>query len=233
MRSHFFRGLLHGLPVGLGYLSVSFGFGISAVRAGLTVGQAAAISALNLTSAGQAAGLTVMTSGGTLAETALTQLVINIRYALMSLALSQKLHKSFSLPHRLAAAYGVTDEIFAVASSQPSPVTPQYMYGLIAMGFLGWVGGTALGAAAGSVLPASLTNAMGIMLYGMFIAIFVPAAKSSKEMLAVVTLAAAISLLLNFYAPFISGGFAIIIAAVAASMVCAAVFPGEKEEDEE
>lgn len=229
MRSQFLRGMLHGLPVGLGYLSVSFGFGISAVRAGLTVGQAAAVSALNLTSAGQAAGLTVMTSGGTPAETAVTQLVINIRYALMSLALSQKLHKSFSLPHRLAAAFGITDEIFAVASAEPTPVTPQYMYGLIAMGFMGWVGGTALGAAAGSVLPAALTNAMGIMLYGMFIAIFVPAAKASRELLAVVTMAAGLSLLLKFLAPFISGGFAIIIAAVAASMVCAAVFPERKE----
>jgi len=131
MGSQFNKGLLHGLPIALGYLTVSFGFGISAVRAGLSVWQAAAISALNLTSAGQAAGLTVMTGGGTLVEMAVTQLIINMRYSLMALSLSQKLDGSFTFPKRLTAAYGITDEIFAVASASPVPVTPQYMLSLI------------------------------------------------------------------------------------------------------
>lgn len=228
MGSQFKKGLLHGLPIALGYLTVSFGFGISAVRAGLSVWQAAAISALNLTSAGQAAGLTVMTEGGTLVEMAVTQLIINMRYSLMALSLSQKLDGSFTFPKRLTAAYGITDEIFAVASASPVPVTSQYMYGLIIMGFSGWVGGTALGAAAGAVLPAALINAMGIMLYGMFIAIFVPAARGARDVLAVVCAAAAVSVLLKVFAPFISGGFAIIIAAMTSSLVCAAVFPGKE-----
>lgn len=227
MSLQFKKGLVHGLPIALGYLTVSFGFGISAVRAGLTVWQAAAISALNLTSAGQAAGLTVMTGGGSLLETAATQLIINMRYSLMSLSLSQKLDGSFTLPRRILAAYGITDEIFAVASMQPA-VSPRYMYGLIAMGFSGWTLGTVLGAAAGAVLPAALTNAMGIMLYGMFIAIFVPAARGARDVLCTVVLAAVISLLLGFM-PAVSGGFSIIIAGAAAALICAAVFPGSEE----
>ena len=141
------------------------------------------ISLTNLTSAGQAQGVTVIASGGTLLEMALVQLVINIRYALMSLSLSQKLDQSFTLPHRLLAAYGITDEIFAVCSTKNSTLRPRYMYGTVLVSMGGWVSGTFLGAAAGELLPASVTAALGILLYGMFIAIVVPPASKEKSIL--------------------------------------------------
>ena len=80
MTTDFFRGVRHGIPIALGYISVSFGFGIMAVRAGLSPLAAVMISVTNLTSAGQAAGISVISAGGTLAEMALTQFIINIRY---------------------------------------------------------------------------------------------------------------------------------------------------------
>lgn len=116
--------MTHGIPIALGYLSVSFGFGITAAASGLSVFEAAAISATNLTSAGQAAGIDVISDGGTILEMILLQLTINIRYSLMALSLSQKLDKKFTTSHRLAASYGITDEIFAVCSAQNGMLSP-------------------------------------------------------------------------------------------------------------
>ena len=233
MKSDFLKGAYHGIPIALGYLSVSFGFGILAVKSGLSILSATAISVTNLTSAGQVAGVGIITSGGTLLEMILTQLIINIRYALMALSLSQKLDKSFTTPKRLVASYGITDEIFAVASSQPKLITPSYMYGLIAISFLGWSGGTVIGATAGEFLPASVTNAMGIVLYGMFIAIIIPPARKHKNVLFVVAVAVVCSVLLKYLLPALSSGFAIIISALVASALGAWLFPVEDKEAEE
>lgn len=232
MKSQFTKGLVHGIPIGLGYLSVSFGFGIMAVRAGLSIFQAVGISVTNLTSAGQVAGVGIIASGGTLIEMALTQLVINIRYALMGLSLSQKLDGRFNTLHRLIASFGITDEIFAVASAQPNKVSPKYMYGLISISFMGWTSGTFLGAFAGQILPKALTDAMGLVLYGMFLAIIIPPAKKEKSVLTVILLGAGISSLFYYVFTFLSSGFAVIISAVVASAVGAWLFPIKDEGDE-
>ena len=232
-RSHFLKGLLHGIPIFLGYLSVSFGFGILAVKSGLSVTEAAAVSLFNLTSAGQAAGVGIIAANGSLAEMILAQIVINLRYSLMSLSLSQKLDKSFTIPHRLAASYGITDEIFAIASVQPGKITPWYMYGIILISTFGWVLGTALGAAAGTVLPADISDALGIMLYGMFIAIIVPPSKKEYSVLTGVLTAAALSVAMYFLAPFITSGFAVIICAAAAAALCALIFPVKIPEEQD
>ena len=221
----------HGIPIGLGYLSVSFGFGILAVKNGLSVFQASAISASNLTSAGQIAGVEVIAAGGTLLEMILVQLVINIRYSLMALSLSQKLDKSFTAPHRLAASYGITDEIFAVCSAQPGMITPAYMYGMILISAVGWVLGTFLGASAGELLPASVSSAMGIVLYGMFLAIIIPPSRKRKSVLFVTVIAALMSLLFKYVLTMVSGGFAVIICAVAAAALGASLFPVSDEEE--
>lgn len=229
MRSPFVRGMAHGIPIMLGYLSVSFGFGILAVRLGLPVLGTVAISATNLTSAGQAAGVEIIAAGGTLLEMALTQLVINLRYALMGFSLSQKLDATFTTPRRLLVSFGITDEIYAVAISQPERLTATYMLGLILTPMLGWITGTALGAAAGQLLPAVVSNAMGIVLYGMFLAIIVPPSRKDKRVLLVVLLAAAVSCLFRYLLPAVSGGFAVIVSALAASVAGALLCPVSEE----
>lgn len=230
MKSNFLKGIYHGIPIALGYLSVSFGFGILAVKSGLSILSAAIISITNLTSAGQVAGVGIIASGGTIMEMILTQLIINIRYALMALSLSQKLDSSFTTPKRLIASYGITDEIFAVASSQPRLITPAYMYGLIAISFLGWSSGTIIGAVAGEFLPVSITNAMGIVLYGMFLAIIIPPARKERSVLFVVSVAAGLSIMFKYLLPALSSGFAIIISALVASALGALLFPVEDKE---
>lgn len=230
-KPHFFRrGLLHGLPIGLGYLSVSFGFGIMAVRAGMSVLEATLISLLNLTSAGQAAGVNVIAAGGTLAEMALVQLTINIRYALMALSLSQKCSRRFRLPQRMLGAYGITDEIFGVCAAQEGALEPPYLYGMTLISMTGWVLGTFLGAYAGTLLPASVTAALGILLYGMFLAIIVPPARKDRAILCTVLAAAGLSVLCRYLIPSLSEGFAVILCAVAAATAAALLFPRPDED---
>jgi len=232
VKSPFLRGMKDGIPIMLGYLSVSFGFGILATNLGLSILAAVGISASNLTSAGQVAGVEIIAAAGTLVEMVLTQLVINIRYSLMGISLSQKLDSSFKTPQRMLVSFGITDEIFAVASSQKGKICAKYMYGLIFVSFIGWTSGTLLGAAAGNILPRALTDAMGIVLYGMFIAIIIPPSRSDRGVLCVVCLAAALSLVCKFALPMISGGFAIIICAVIAACVGALIFPVKDQEGE-
>ncbi len=224
-------GLRDGIPIAAGYFSVSFTFGMLAVQDGMSPFHAVLISLLNLTSAGQFAGLTVIVSGASLLEMALTQLVINIRYALMSVSLSQKLDSSVKTFQRMLIAYGNTDEIFAVASSKPGSVGSRYMYGLIFLPVLGWVGGTLTGAVASTLLPAAVISALGVALYGMFIAIVVPVAKESREVLIVVGAALVFSTAF-YYLPVlqeISSGFTIIICTVAAAGIGAVLFPVKEE----
>lgn len=232
MKSQFFKGLCQGIPIALGYLSVAFGFGIMATRAGLSVLQSAGVSISNLTSAGQAAGVGVIAAGGTLVEMALTQIVINLRYSLMGISLSQKLSPNFSTWKRLIAAHGITDEIFAVAVSQKEPLTASFMYGLMSLPIAGWTTGTFLGALFGQILPENITNALGLMLYAMFIAIIIPAAKKEKRVLLCVLLAAAISVFFKFVFPSLTSGFSIIISACLSAVFCSLVAPVSEEDEE-
>lgn len=225
--SGFVQGLKDGIPIALGYLSVSFGFGITAVSKGLSVLTSVLISMTNLTSAGQVAGIGIIAAAGSLVEMALAQLIINMRYALMSISLSQKLDDKFTLPHRLIASFGITDEVFAVASAKRHELSSGYMYGLILVPFIGWSLGTFLGASAGEILPERLKAALGIMIYGMFVAIFVPPARKAIGVLAVVLISVGLSCCFKYIPVFshISSGFAIIICALAASVLGALFFP--------
>ncbi|MBQ8915478.1 MAG: AzlC family ABC transporter permease [Clostridia bacterium] len=229
----FRHGLRDGLPIALGYLSVSFGFGISAVAKGLSALSALIISMTNLTSAGQVAGLSVIAASGAIIEMIMTQLVINLRYSLMGLTLTQRLDDTFSTLHRMAVAFFITDEIYAVASSKSDGVNTRYMYGLGLLPYIGWSMGTLLGALAGSLLPESISSALGIAIYGMFVAIIVPPAKRDRGILLAVVIAAAVSCCIR-YIPlfsFITQGFAVIICAILAAALAALILPVKEERE--
>lgn len=227
----FIRGIKDGVPIALGYLSVSFTFGITAVNMGIPPITAILISLTNVTSAGQVAGIGIIAAHGGFAEMALAQLIINMRYALMSLSLSQKLDAKYNLFHRVTTAFCVTDEVFAVASGKGGELPARYMYGLITLPYLFWSGGTAVGAFLGAILPDMIKSALGIAIYGMFIAIFIPPSKKSQGVMSVVILAAALSWFI-YYLPaldFISSGISIIICTVIAAALGALLFPRREE----
>lgn len=230
---NYMAGIRRGVPVGVGYYSVSFGFGAMAASQGIRVLDATMISLTNLTSAGQFAGLTLIVAAATLWEVILTQVVINSRYALMSLALSQRMGSRIGFLPRLLIAFFNTDEIFALAMAEKQPLTVPFLMGLGLTPILGWTAGTLCGALAGSVLPLSIRTAMGVMLYGMFIAIVVPPAKEEKSVLITALLALVFSCLFKWL-PVLSAtsaGIAIVICTVAAAAICAWLFPIPDEEE--
>lgn len=220
-------GLRDGMPVCLGYLAVSFTFGIAAKNAGLTPFTATLMSGLNLTSAGQFAALGLIASSASYYEIAFTQLIINLRYSLMSCALSQKLSPTTPFFHRFLMAFGISDEIFALSAAVPGRLSPFYTYGLMSVAIPGWTLGTLMGILLGSVLPPRLLSAFSVALYGMFIAVIIPPAKHSKVIRWVVILSMAASGLFSLVPLLrqISSGFKIILLTLIIAGGAAALFP--------
>ena len=221
------KGCRDGIPIGLGYLAVSFSFGIMALKSGLTVGQAVLISALNLTSAGQFASLAVISAAGSYLELALSQLVINLRYCLMSTSLSQKVDQTVPFIHRFFMAFGVTDEIFALSASVEGPLSPFYTYGQMSVAIPGWTLGTLLGAVAGNILPARALSALGVALYAMFCAIIIPPARKSPVLMMVILASMGASVLFSVTPVLrdISSGTRVILLTVALSALAAWLKP--------
>lgn len=231
-RKEFTKGIKDGMPICLGYFSVSVAFGMNAVLSGFPGWAAVLTSITNLTSAGQFAGVNIMLAGGNILELIVTILIINARYFLMSLFVSQKASAEMTLPQRYIVAFGITDEIFAVSMHRDKSLTISYMLGLMLMPVVGWTLGTLTGSVATTVMPQALALAMGVALYGMFIAIIIPPAKNDRRIMVSVVLAIVLSIGFR-YLPLlekISSGWSIIIIAVLVSGFCAYKFPLKEEE---
>lgn len=231
-QGNFLRGLKAGIPIGLGYLSVSFTFGIMASNMGLAWWQAVLISMTTLTSAGQLAGIGIMASPGQYLEMLVSQVTINVRYAFMSVSLSQKADERFRGIYRWLLGYFITDEIFAVAITEER-ITRSYFLGLAFFPYFGWAAGTLVGALLGNILPPQLMSALCIAIYGMFVAVVAPKAKEERSVLAVVCIALALSCGF-YYLPVlreVSSGLAISICAVLAAVIGAVLFPIKEEEE--
>ena len=228
----FKKGIKDGIPIGLGYLAVSFTFGMMSVSSGLSIWQAVLISLTNLTSAGQFAGLDIIVAGGSYWEMALTQLVINLRYCLMSFSLSQKMRRDEPWAHRYLVAFGITDEIFGVSASQEGKVSAFYNYGAMCMAIPGWTLGTLLGAISGSLLPDFIMSALGVAIYGMFLAVIIPPAKKNKAVRLVVVAAMAVSTLFAVVPGLnkVSSGFVIIITTLVTAGGAAYLCPVKEDE---
>ncbi len=225
-KKQFLHGLRSGVSIGLGYLSVSFTFGIMAVSLGLYPWQAVLISMTTLTSAGQLAGINVMSSLGSYVELLVSQLTINLRYSFMSLSLSQKTSESFRGVKRALLGFFMTDEIFAVASAE-GEVTSAFFAGLSVFPYVGWAGGTLVGAYIGNVLPDDIMSALCLAIYGMFIAIVTPVAKKERPILTVVIISALLSCAFE-YIPVISSvpdGLTVSICAIIAALAGSFIFP--------
>lgn len=226
------RGLAAGIPIALGYMSVSFTFGIMAVSYGLAWWQALIISMTTVTSAGQFAGIGIMIHPGQYFQMLISQITINIRYSFMSISVGQKADSRFKGLSRWILGFMMTDEIFAVATQEES-VSRSFFAGLATLPYIGWALGTLFGAILGSILPERLMSALSLAIYGMFVAIVVPEMKKSRPVVLVVILAILLSCIF-YYVPFlstISSGITITVVAVAAAVIASLLFPVMEEAD--
>lgn len=232
--SWFRRGMKDGIPIALGYFTVSVSLGIAMRNAGITAFQGGLMSFTNMTSAGQFAGTTVIASASGYLVMAIMELVINARYVLMSCALSQRLDQRLSTPMRLLFGLTVTDEIFGIAIARPEQhLSPLYSLGALAVACPGWTLGTVTGIVMGDVLPARVVTALSVALYGMLIAVFIPPTKKNKVVAGTVVVAMALSALCD-YLPLVSqmsSGVKIIVLTVLIAGVAAVCFPVEEAED--
>lgn len=229
-------GFRDGLSIGVGYFSIAFTVGFFSVMSGLNWLEALLISALNLTSAGQIAAIPIIAAGGSLLELALTQLVINSRYALMSISLSQRLGESVRFRDRFIIAFFNTDEIFAVACAKDSMLGKKYLLSLASLPYLGWSLGTLFGALLGGVLPSLLTGALSVGIYAMFIAIIIPEAKAHLATAICILTSIAVSFAFDFIPLFdaVPHGIFIVVATILISAVFAFIAPiSEKDPWEE
>lgn len=232
--NEFMCGCKKGIPIALGYFPVAFSFGVFVASSGLPLGLATLISLTNLTSSGQFAGVSLILSQASYIEIALTLLMINARYFLMSLSLSQKIDSHMGTLQRMIISFGVTDEIFSLASLQPGILKFRFMLGFILVPIIGWSGGAFFGETLTQILPEALSAAMGIALYGMFLAIIVPGSSKSRSIFEVVMISAMVSMIL-FYIPLFDGlssGFKLICATLFGAVYGAYRYPVDKEEEE-
>ncbi|MBO5231993.1 MAG: AzlC family ABC transporter permease [Clostridia bacterium] len=230
---YFKKGVKDGIPIFLGYLAVSFTFGIAAKNAGLSALEAVLMSATNLTSAGQFAALDIVAGALSYVEMAFTQLIINLRYCLMSSALSQKISQKMPFWHRFIMSFGVTDEIFGLSVNVKGKISPFYSYGIMSVAIPGWTFGTLLGIISGSLLPARVISALSVALYGMFIAVIIPPSRKSKIIAGIVIISMTLSFAFTKLPLLkeISSGFRIIILTIVIAGVAAYLFPVKDTEN--
>ena len=229
----FVRGMRDGIPICLGYFAVSFALGIAGRGVGMNAVQAFVMSLTMVASAGQFAAITLIGAGAGIIEMITTTIVVNLRYLLMSCSLTQKLSPETKLLHRLALSYCMTDEIFGLSISVDGFLRPVYTYGITMISVSGWCLGTVLGVVAGNILPALVTNALGVAMYGMFLAIIIPPAKENHFLGALVAVSMAASGLFSIlpYLKAISSGFRVIILTILIAGIAAVIHPIEEPGD--
>lgn len=227
------EGLRDGVPIGLGYLAVSFSLGIAAKNAGLSAFQSFLASALCSASAGEYAGFTLIAANAAYIEMVLITFIVNVRYMLMSCAMSQRLSPHTKLRHRLLMSFGITDEIFAIAIARPGSLNPYYNYGAMLISIPLWAIGTALGTIAGNLLPLRLVSAFSVALYGMFLAVIIPPARKDKIIAGIIIFCFAASFCAEYIPIFsqVSAGLRTIILTVVISAAAAIIFPKKIESE--
>lgn len=232
-RKQYLKGLRDGVPIALGYFAVAFTLGIAAKRAGLGAWDAFVTAALTNASAGGYAGFTLIGAGAAYSELALTELIVNARYLLMSCALSQKIAPETSLLHRMLIAFDVTDEIFGISVSVDGNLNPFYSYGAMTISIPGWAFGTLFGVIMGNALPLRVVSALSVGLYGMFLAIIIPPAKKSRIIAVLVTVSMAASFVFSKL-PILknmSDGIKIIVLTIVIALAAAILFPVKEDEN--
>ncbi len=221
------RGLRSGVPIAMGYFAVAFALGITARNAGMSAFQSGVMSLGMLASAGEYAAVTLISSGAGILEMIFTTIVVNLRYFLMGCALSQKLDERIPLLHRFGLSYCITDELFGICIAEDTPLNPWFAYGATSISAVGWTAGTVLGVLMGNILPHAVVDALSVALYGMFLAVIVPASRKDRFIMGIVLISMAASWLFTVIPVLaaISSGFRVILLTLLIAGIAAWIHP--------
>lgn len=232
-RSAFLRGFRSGIPICLGYFAVAFALGITARNVGMSALQSGVMSATMLASAGEYAAVTLIGAGAGILEMIFTTIVVNLRYFLMGCALSQKLKENIPLGHRFALSYCITDELFGISVAEEGFLNPFFTYGAAWISAVGWTAGTVLGVLIGNVLPHNIVDALSVALYGMFLAVIIPASRKDHFIAGIVVCSMGASLLFSAVPVLnrVSSGFRVILLTLLIAGIAAVIRPVNPETD--
>lgn len=224
-------GLRDGFPLAIAYFTLSFAFGIFASNHNIGSFESFLISLTNVTSAGQFVGVTLIAKKISFIEMALTQLILNSRYLIMSCSVSQKYDSDLPLIHRCLVSLAITDEIFGMVSCQKGKVSPFYTYGIMCMTTSSWCLGTICGCISGSLLSPTLTSALHFVLYCLYFAIIIPPSKTDKAVRYVCIASIIIAVIFSYlpYIKTIQPGIRILIITLIVSSIAAVLKPVEKD----
>ena len=230
MKNEFKDGIISSIPIVLGYFFVSIGVGVYANNSSISALEAFVMSITNLTSAGEINAITIFGQNGTYFELFLSQILINSRYALMGISLSQKnFEKNFKTKSRLFLSFGITDEIFAVLINKKDNIGLKFSLPLVILPIIAWGTGTYIGAKLGSIIPNDISQCLNILIYAMLIAIIVPEGKKNKCILFTILCAVFFNVVFYYCFKRVSIGYSIIISSVISAVISAIIFPKSLE----
>lgn len=233
-KKEFALGVKHGVPIALGYFAVAFSLGITGKAIGLKPLSCAITSLLVHASAGEYAGYTMVGVDATYIEMAIMILIANARYLLMSCAMSQRMAPSLGFIHRLVMGFGITDELFGISIAREGYLNPNYMYGGMLIAIPSWALGSCLGCFSGNVMPERIVSALSVALFGMFLAIIIPPAKTNHTigiLIIISFIASYLAARIDFFKQ-ISGGTVTIILTVVISAAAAIIVPHVDDDQE-
>lgn len=234
-RQDILEGLRDGVPIAVAYFAVAFSLGIIAVKAGLTAPMGFVSSFFTRASAGEYGTYSLIAAGAAYVEVVVMGVVINLRYMLMSAALTQKIAPGTPWWQRLLMACCITDEVFGISVAHRGYTPPAYTYAAALVSTLFWASGCAAGIIAGSLLPQQMVTALSMALYGMFLAIIIPPSHKDPGVLYALVASFALSGLFAV-APVVSGmsgGMRIVVLTILISAVAAWLKPIKTEDDGE
>lgn len=224
----FKQGALDGVPIFIGYFPTAIAFGLVCRDLGMRAWHALLFSLSNFAGSGQFLAVSLMASGALLIELFISVLLINMRYTFMGAELARKLDPSIRGLARALIAFGTTDEVFSVATLNPTPLPLSYILGLELCSYLGWVSGTVVGFLIGSVLPPLLQLAVGVTLYALFTVLLTQQFRQKGAMvLAIAALSGGLHTLLSvsFGVPV---GWSFVVSMLTATFVGALVIDEER-----
>ena len=135
-KEEWLAGTRSAVPIMLGYVPVGIAYGVMARQAGLNTRQTVLMSLTVYGGASEMMAAGMVAQGAAVLTIVLTTFILNLRHIIMSTCVFNQMQGG-RLPVRMLAAFGVTDETFAVyTTTANAPRTPRYFFSMALCSYL-------------------------------------------------------------------------------------------------